>query len=95
MGVAEVAGLVVRPAVTGTYHVRVIAETTVQLKYSHWHKARVHNGPTSPTPNCTPRYSPCLVNHGGADYHYAGRSGNGPYYAQPGTSVRRYTSRII
>lgn len=35
----------------------------------------------SPTNNCTPGYSPCLVYHGGADYDCAGGSGDGPYYA--------------
>jgi hypothetical protein len=29
--------------------------------------------------NCTPRYSPCLVYHGGADYDCYGGGGNGPY----------------
>jgi flagellar hook assembly protein FlgD len=74
----------VRP---GTYHIRVVAETKVQLKYSHWQKVRVHKGDgstSSPTPNCTPGYSPCLVYHGGADYDCAGGSGNGPYFTKPG-----------
>jgi hypothetical protein len=33
---------------------------------------------------CTPGYSPCLADHGGADYDCAGGSGNGPYYTAPG-----------
>jgi endonuclease YncB( thermonuclease family) len=36
--------------------------------------------------SCTPGYSPCLVDHGGADYDCAGGSGNGPYYTQPGVT---------
>src|SRR5436190_7439047 len=32
--------------------------------------------------NCTPGYSPCLVNHGGADYDCYGDGGNGPSYTQ-------------
>ena len=36
--------------------------------------------------NCTPGYSPCLVDHGGADYDCAGGSGNGPYYTAPGVT---------
>ena len=38
------------------------------------------------TGNCTPGYSPCLVDHGGADYDCAGGSGNGPYYTAPGVT---------
>jgi hypothetical protein len=44
--------------------------------------------PPSPPPNCTPGYSPCLVDHGGADYDCAGGSGNGPYYTKPGVTYR-------
>jgi hypothetical protein len=33
---------------------------------------------------CTAGYSPCLVNHGGADYDCYGGGGNGPYYTKPG-----------
>ena len=36
--------------------------------------------------SCTPGYSPCLVDHGGADYDCAGGSGNGPYYTAPGVT---------
>jgi hypothetical protein len=36
--------------------------------------------------SCTPGYSPCLTDHGGADYDCAGGSGNGPYYTTPGTT---------
>jgi hypothetical protein len=35
---------------------------------------------------CTPGYSPCLVDHGGADYDCAGGGGNGPYYTEPGVT---------
>jgi hypothetical protein len=38
----------------------------------------------SPMPNCTSGYSPCLVNHSGADYDCYGGSGDGPYYTEPG-----------
>jgi hypothetical protein len=33
--------------------------------------------------NCTPGYSPCLPNHGDADYDCYGGGGKGPYYTQP------------
>jgi hypothetical protein len=39
-------------------------------------------------PNCTPGYSPCLIDHGGADYDCAGGTGNGPYYTEPGVTYR-------
>jgi len=35
---------------------------------------------------CTPGYSPCLVDHAGADYDCDGGGGNGPYYTQPGVT---------
>ncbi|MGN6379321.1 MAG: hypothetical protein ACTHNU_10255 [Gaiellales bacterium] len=35
---------------------------------------------------CTPGYSPCLVNHGGADYDCAGGGGNGPYFTVSGVT---------
>jgi hypothetical protein len=41
-------------------------------------------GSASGSGNCTPSYSPCLVDHGGADYDCYGGSGNGPYYTAPG-----------
>jgi beta-lactam-binding protein with PASTA domain len=44
--------------------------------------------PPPPPSNCTPGYSPCLVDHGGADYDCAGGSGNGPYYTKPGVAYR-------
>jgi hypothetical protein len=34
--------------------------------------------------NCTPGYSPCLVDHGGADYDCYGGGGDGPYYTKAG-----------
>jgi hypothetical protein len=36
--------------------------------------------------SCTPGYSPCLVDHGGADYDCYGGGGNGPYYTAPGVT---------
>lgn len=36
--------------------------------------------------SCTPGYSPCLTDHGGADYDCASGSGDGPYYTKPGTT---------
>ena len=46
----------------------------------------------SPSPRgggtCTPGYSPCLVDHGGADYDCYGGSGDGPYYTEPGVIYR-------
>jgi PASTA domain len=41
-----------------------------------------------PTSDCTPGYSPCLVEHNGADYDCAGGSGDGPYYTVPGVTYR-------
>jgi hypothetical protein len=35
---------------------------------------------------CTPGYSPCLPDHGGADYDCYGGGGNGPYYTKPGVT---------
>ncbi len=40
--------------------------------------------PPSPARDCTSGYSPCLVNHSGADYDCYGGSGDGPYYTEPG-----------
>ena len=37
---------------------------------------------------CTPGYSPCLPDHGGADYDCAGGGGNGPYFTTPGVRYR-------
>src|SRR5437899_10781720 len=34
--------------------------------------------------NCTLGYSPCLVDHNGADYDCYGGGGDGPYYTKPG-----------
>jgi hypothetical protein len=36
--------------------------------------------------NCTPGYSPCLVDHGGQDYDCSGGGGNGPYFTAPGVT---------
>lgn len=38
--------------------------------------------------SCTPGYSPCLIDHGGADYDCSGGGGNGPYYTSPGVTYR-------
>jgi hypothetical protein len=35
---------------------------------------------------CTPGYSPCLVDHGGADYDCYGGGGDGPFFTQPGVT---------
>jgi hypothetical protein len=37
---------------------------------------------------CTPGYSPGLVYHGGADYDWYGKGGDGRYYPQPGVVYR-------
>jgi hypothetical protein len=36
--------------------------------------------------SCTPGYSPCLIDHGGADYDCYGGGGNGPYFTAPGVT---------
>ena len=36
--------------------------------------------------SCTPGYSPCLIDHAGADYDCYGGGGNGPYFTQPGVT---------
>lgn len=49
--------------------------------------SRTVQPPTPPPPpsnNCTLGYSPCLLNHGGADYDCYGGGGNGPYFTAPG-----------
>ena len=38
--------------------------------------------------SCTPGYSPCLIDHGGADYDCYGGGGNGPYYTAAGVTYR-------
>ncbi|MDP9344004.1 MAG: hypothetical protein M3Q23_18310 [Actinomycetota bacterium] len=38
--------------------------------------------------NCTPGYSPCLVDHNGADYDCYGGGGDGPYYTKPGVTYK-------
>jgi uncharacterized membrane protein YgcG len=48
------------------------------------HQLHTLGGRYKPPPKCTPGYSPCLIDHGGADYDCAGGSGNGPYYTKSG-----------
>jgi len=38
--------------------------------------------------NCTPGYSPFLVDHNGADYDCYGGGGDGPYYTKPGVTYK-------
>jgi hypothetical protein len=46
-------------------------------------------GGTAPTGSgCTPGYTPCLPEHGGADYDCAGGGGNGPYFTTSGVRYR-------
>lgn len=83
-------GRKVRP---GTYHIRVVASTAFQTKNSHWLKVVVHKGPITSGggggggSNCTPGYSPCLVDYGG-DYDCFGGGGDGPRYTKPGVVYR-------
>ena len=50
------------------------------------HTAGGRYTPPKKAPACTSGYSPCLINHGGADYDCAGGSGNGPYYTKSGVT---------
>ena len=50
------------------------------------HTAGGRYTPPKKPPACTLGYSPCLINHGGADYDCAGGSGNGPYYTKSGVT---------
>jgi endonuclease YncB( thermonuclease family) len=50
------------------------------------HTAGGRYTPPKKAPACTAGYSPCLINHGGADYDCAGGSGNGPYYTRSGVT---------
>jgi flagellar hook assembly protein FlgD len=75
----------------GAYRIKVVSVYFGQKVVSAWRKAvlkRKPSGGGGGGGSCTPGYSPCLVNHGGADYDCAGGSGNGPYYTQPGVVYR-------
>jgi flagellar hook assembly protein FlgD len=75
----------------GTYRIKVVSVYYGQKVVSAWRKVvlkRKSSGGGGGGGSCTPGYSPCLVNHGGADYDCAGGSGNGPYYTQPGVVYR-------
>ncbi len=50
------------------------------------HTAGGRYKPPKKAPACTAGYSPCLINHGGADYDCSGGSGNGPYYTKAGVT---------
>jgi len=67
----------------GTYQVQIRAAYYDLHAASPWRSVTIKRKSTTPS-NCTPGYSPCLVDHGGADYDCAGGSGNGPYYTEPG-----------
>jgi FlgD Ig-like domain len=77
----------------GTYRIKVVSVYYGQKIVSAWRKAVLKRKPSGGGgggggSNCTPGYSPCLVNHGGADYDCYGGSGNGPYYTTPGVVYR-------
>lgn len=46
------------------------------------------SAPSGGGSGCTPGYSPCLPNRGGADYDCAGGGGNGPYFTTTGVTYR-------
>jgi flagellar hook assembly protein FlgD len=79
----------VRP---GTFKIRVVAVHFDKHAASTWLQVVVKRQPTGGGGggggNCTPGYSPCLINHGGADYDCAGGTGNGPFYTEPGVTYR-------
>jgi flagellar hook assembly protein FlgD len=75
-----IAGSMVTP---GTYRLQVSAAYYGLRDASPWRVVKVKRKAAAPS-NCTPGYSPCLVDHGGEDYDCAGGSGNGPYYTEPG-----------
>jgi flagellar hook assembly protein FlgD len=77
----------------GTYRIKVVSVYYGQKVVSAWRKVVLKRKPGGGGgggggSSCTPGYSPCLVNHGGADYDCAGGSGNGPYYTQAGVVYR-------
>lgn len=75
----------------GTYRIKVVSVYYGQKVVSAWRQVvlkRRSSGGGGGGAKCTPGYSPCLVNHGGADYDCAGGSGNGPYYTKPGVVYR-------
>ncbi len=82
---ANSAGTVQPP---GKYWLRVVSIYYGQKTASAWHPVTIKKKTTSggSGSNCTPGYSPCLVDHGGADYDCEGGSGNGPYYTAPGVT---------
>ena len=84
-------GEVLRP---GAYRIKVVSVYYGQKVVSEWRTAVLKRKPSGGGGggggggNCTPGYSPCLIDHGGADYDCAGGSGNGPYYTKPGVVYR-------
>jgi flagellar hook assembly protein FlgD len=77
-------GVLLQP---GIYGIKVVSVYYGQKVVSAWRTAvlkRKPSGGGGGGGNCTPGYSPCLFDHGGADYDCAGGSGNGPYYTKPG-----------
>jgi hypothetical protein len=75
----------------GTYRIKVTAVHYNHTTTSAWQRITVKRKPPSGGGGgggggggCTPGYSPCLIDHNGADYDCAGGTGNGPYYTEPG-----------
>ena len=75
----------------GGFRIRVVAVHFDKSAASSWLRVEVKKkasggggGGGGGGDNCTSGYSPCLVDHGGADYDCYGGSGNGPYYTAPG-----------
>jgi flagellar hook assembly protein FlgD len=76
---------------TGRYLVKVVSVYFGQKVVSPWRAVVVKKRSTGGGGGgggCTPGYSPCLVDHGGADYDCFGGSGNGPYFTAPGVIYR-------
>ena len=69
-------------------HVRTKFHTLTVTTAATTHSAVGASGSGGSGSNCTPGYSPCLPNHGYADYDCGAGSGNGPYYTTPGVTYR-------
>jgi flagellar hook assembly protein FlgD len=86
------AGTVMRP---GKYKIKVVSVYYGQKAVSPWRLVVLKRKPSSGGgggggggAGCTAGYSPCLADHGGADYDCYGGSGNGPYFTKPGVVYR-------